>query len=188
MFLRVRIFVVFTLLLLVLVVPVVGVLLWHVSLLLLALLWPESCDVLLRGSVVCILLFIDDIDHSPFLFVCFDPVVGEEGVVGVVDHHPSLILVREQLSYVFWGSCSEDLGEEKFAVGFDAVVGEGREHVLSVGTLWLNWCRTFGFDSVRSVIFVERIEQFLQSGHEFSRVFTWFVCKISESIDDEFVV
>jgi hypothetical protein len=64
LFLWVKIFVLFTLLLLVLVVPVVGVLLWHISLLLLALLWPESSDVLLRGRVAGFLLLIDDVDHG----------------------------------------------------------------------------------------------------------------------------
>jgi len=154
LFLGVGIFVLFTLLLLVLVVPVVGIQLWHVSLLLLALLWPESCDVLFRGRVAGFLVFVDDVDYGPLLFVCLDPVVGEEGFVGIVDRHSSLILVGEQLPYVFWSSCSKDLGEEELVVGPDAVVGEGREHVLGVCTLRLNRCWSLWFDSVRSVIFV----------------------------------
>ncbi len=148
LFLGVGIFVLFTLLLLVLVVPVVGILLWYVSLLLLALLWPESCNILLRGRVAGFLLLIDDVDHGPLLFVSLDPVVGEEGFVCVVDRHSSLILVGKQLPYVFWSSCSEDLGEEEFVIGPDAVVGKGREVVLGVGTLRLQRSRSFRFDSV----------------------------------------
>ncbi len=138
----------FTLLLLILVVPVIGVLLWHVSLLLLALLWPESCNVLFRGRVAGFLLLVDDVDHCPLLFVGLNPVVGEEGFVRIIDCHSCLILVGEQLSYVFWSSCSEDLGEEEFVIGPNAVVGEGCEVVLSVGALWLQRCRSFRFDSV----------------------------------------
>ncbi len=148
LFLWVGIFVSFTLLLLILVVPVVGVLLWHVSLLLLALLWPESCNVLLRGRVARFLLLVDDVDHGPLLFVGLDPVVGEEGFVCIVNRHSSLILVGEQLLYVFWSSCSKDLGEEEFVICPDAVVGKSCEVVLGVGTLWLQRCRSFRFDSI----------------------------------------
>ena len=88
-----RIFVLFTLLLLGLIVAVVGGLLRPIALLLLTLLWPESCYVLLRGSVAGVLLFVDDVDHGPLLLVRFDSVVSEESVVSVVDRHPSLILV-----------------------------------------------------------------------------------------------
>jgi len=35
---------------------------------------------------------------------------------------------------------------------------------------------------------MERIEQFLQPRHEFSRVFSWSVCEVSETIDDELVI
>jgi hypothetical protein len=122
--LRVRIFVLFTLLLLVLIVPVVGVLLRHVTLLLLALLGPESCDILLCGIVARVLLFLDDVDHVPLLLVAFDSVVGEEGVVGVVDRHPCLIFVGKQLSHIFRSSCPEHLGEEKLVVGPDAVIAK----------------------------------------------------------------
>jgi hypothetical protein len=146
--LRVGIFVLFTLLLLILVVPVVGILLWRVPLLLLALLWPESCDVLLRGRVCRFLLLVDDVDHGPLLPVSFNPVVGEEGLVSIVDCHSGLILVREQLPYVFWSSCSEYLCEEEFVVGPNAVVGKGCEIVLSVCALWLQRCWPFWFDSV----------------------------------------
>ena len=160
----------------------------RITLLLLSLLGPESCDVLLSGVVAGVLLFVDDVDHGPFPLVAFDPVIGEEGVVGIVDCHPCLILVRKQLSHIFWGGCPENLCEEKFIVGLDTVIGEGREHVLSVGTLWLNGRRTFWFNPVRSVVFMERIEQFLQPRHEFSRVFSWSVCEVSETIDDELVI
>jgi hypothetical protein len=148
LFLRVRIFVLFTLLLLVLIVVVVGVLLRHITLLLLAGLGPESCDVLLSGIIAGVLIFVDDVDQVSLLLVTFDPVVGEECVVGVVDRHPCLILVRKQLSHIFRSRGPEHLGEEKFVVGPDTVIGEGREHVLGVGTLWLNWCRTFWFNPV----------------------------------------
>ncbi len=35
---------------------------------------------------------------------------------------------------------------------------------------------------------MQRIEQFLQSGHEFSWIFTWPVCEVSEAVDDELVI
>ncbi len=158
LFLRVRIFVLFTLQLLVLIVAVVGVLLRHVTLLLLALLGPESRDVLLSGIVAGVLLFVDDVDRVPLLLVTFDSVVGEESVVGVVDRHSCLILVRKQLSHIFRSSGPEHLGEEEFVVSPDTVIGEGREHVLGVGTLWLNGRRMFWSNPVRSVVFVERVE------------------------------
>ena len=148
LFLRVRIFVLFTLLFLVLIVAVVGVLLRYIALLLLALLWPESCDVLLSDIVAGVILFVDDVDHVPLLFVAFDPVIGEESVVGIVDRHPRLILVRKQLSHIFRSGCPENLSEEEFIVSPDTVIGVGREHVLSVGTLWLNGRRTFWFNPV----------------------------------------
>ncbi len=110
-FLLIRIFVWFTLLLLVLVAPVIGILLLAVSLLLLALLWPERSDVLFGGGVAGVLFVVDDIHHGPFLFVCFNPVVGEESVVSVVDRHPGLVLVREQLPDIFRSGCPEDLSE-----------------------------------------------------------------------------
>ncbi len=158
LFLGVGIFVLFTLLLLILVVPVGGILLWRVPLLLLALLWPESCNVLIGGRVCRFLLLVDDVDHGSLLPVRFNPVVGEEGLVGIVDSHSGLILVREQLLYVFWSSCSENLGKEEFVVGPNAVVGKGREVVLSVGALWLQRCWPFRFDSVRRVVFMECVE------------------------------
>ncbi len=158
LFFRVGIFVLFTLLLLILVVPVVGVLLWRVSLLLLALLWPESCDVLLCGRVCRFLLLVDDVDHGSLFSVCFNSVVGEESLVRIVDCHSHFILVREQLVYVFWSSCLEDLGEEEFVGGADAVIGEGREVILSVGALWLKRYWPLRFDTVRSVVFMKCAE------------------------------
>ncbi len=88
-----------------------------VTLLLLTLLWPESCDVLLSGVVAGVLLFIDDVDQVPLLLVTFDFVVGEESVVGVVDRHPRLILVRKQFSHIFRSCSPEDLFEEELVVG-----------------------------------------------------------------------
>jgi len=85
LFLRIKIFVGFTLLWLVLVAPVVGILLLVVSLLLLTLLWSERRDVLFGGGVSGILLgIVDDVDHGPLLPVGFDSVVGEESVVSMV--------------------------------------------------------------------------------------------------------
>ena len=163
LFLKVRIFVLFTLLLLCLIVAVVVVLLRPVTLLLLTLLEPESCEFLLcefllSGIVAGVLIFVDDVDQVPLLLVTFDPVVGEECVVGVVDRHPCLILVRKQFSDIFRSGGPEDLCEEELVVGPDTVIGEGREHVLGVGTLWLKGCRTFRFDPVGSVVLVERVE------------------------------
>ena len=158
LFLRVRIFVLFTLLLLGLIVAVVGGLLRSITLLMLTLLWPESCDVLLRGTVAGVLLLVDDVDQAPLLPVTFDPVVGEECVVGVVDRHPCLIFVRKQFSHIFRSCGLEDLCEEELVVGPDTVIGKGREHVLGVGTLWLKGCRTFWFNPVRSVALMERVE------------------------------
>ena len=83
-------------------------------LLLLSLLRPKSCDVLLSGVVAGVLLVVDDVDHGPFPLVAFYPVIGEEGVVGIVDRHPGLIFVRKQLSHIFWSGCPENLCEEKF--------------------------------------------------------------------------
>ncbi len=129
-----------------------------VTLLLLTLLGPERCDVLLSGIVAAVLLIVDDVDQVPFLLVTFDPVVGEECVVGIVDRHPCLIFVRKQFSHIFRSCGPEDLWEEELVVGPDTVIGEGREHVLCVGTLWLNGRRTFWFNPVRSVVLVERVE------------------------------
>ena len=85
--LRIKIFVGFTLLWLILVAPVVLILLLVVSLLLLlTLLWSESCDVLVVGGIAGIFLcIVDNVDHGPLLFVGFNPVVGEEGVVSIVN-------------------------------------------------------------------------------------------------------
>ncbi len=166
----------FTLLLLILVVPEIGVLLWHVSLLLVVLLRPESCNVLLRGRVAGFLLLVDDIDHGPLLLVGLDPVVGEEGLVRIVDCHSGLILVGEQLPYVFWSSYSENLGEDEFVIGPNAVVGEGREVVLSLGALWFSnldmnflgfspglWAR-LARPSMMSLSSEQAVNSFLNSG------------------------
>ena len=84
--LRIKIFVGFTLLWLILVAPVVRILLLVVSLLLLTLLWSERRDVLFGGGVSGILLgIVDDIGHGPLLPVGFHSVVGEEGVVSIVN-------------------------------------------------------------------------------------------------------
>ena len=93
---RIKIFVGFTLLWLVLVAPVVRVLLLVVTLLLLlTLLWSERRDVCFVGGVSVILLgIVDDVDHGPLLLVGFDSVVGEESVVSIIDCHPGLVLVR----------------------------------------------------------------------------------------------
>ena len=110
-FLLIRIFVWFTLLLLVLVAPVIGILLLAVSLLLLALLWPERSDVLFGGGIAGVLLVIDDVHHGPLLFVSFDSVVSEESVVSIIDCHPGLVLVGEQLPDIFRSGCPEYLSE-----------------------------------------------------------------------------
>ena len=153
--LRIKIFVGFTLLWLVLVAPVVGILLLVVSLLLLTLLWSERRDVLFGGGVSGILLgIVDDVDHGPLLPVGFDSVVGEESVVSIVNCQPGLVLVREQFPDIFRSCRPKDLSEQKFAVSFNAVVGVSREHVFGVGTLGLDWCWSFRFNSVASVVFI----------------------------------
>ncbi len=130
-----------------------------VTSLLLTLLAPESkTSGLLSGIVAGVLLFVDDVDQVPLLLVTFDPVVGEECVIGVVDRHPCLIFVRKQFSHIFRSCGPEDLCEEELVVGPDTVIGEGREHVLGVGTLWLNGRLTFWFNPVRSIVLVERVE------------------------------
>ncbi len=78
---------------------------------LLALLWPERSDVLFGGGVSGVLLVVDDVDHGPLLLVSFDSVVGEESVLSIVDCHPGLVLVREQLPDIFRSGCPEDLSE-----------------------------------------------------------------------------
>ena len=161
LFFRIRIFDLFTLLLLVLVGPVARILLLSVSLRLLMLLRPERCNVLFTGGVSGVLLdLVDDVNHGPLLLVCFDSVVCEEGVVGVVNCQPGLVLVRQQFSDIFRCCRPEDLSEQKFAVSLDAVVGVICKHIFCEGTLWLDWCRSFRFDSVAGVVLVERIDKF----------------------------
>ncbi len=70
-------------------------------------LWPERCDFRIRVGVF--LLFVDGIDHRPFLFVCFHPVIREEGLVRVLDRKACLILVGKEFADTFWSCRPEDL-------------------------------------------------------------------------------
>ncbi len=56
----------------------------------------------------------------------------------------------------------KDLSEKKFAVSLNAVVGVSREHVFGVGTLGLDWCWSFRFNSVASVVFIKCIDKLFQ--------------------------
>jgi hypothetical protein len=47
-------------------------------------------------------------------FVLFDSVFRKESLVSIVNGQPSLILVRQELTNVFWSCDLEDLGEQEF--------------------------------------------------------------------------
>jgi hypothetical protein len=163
------------------------ILLLQVSLLLLLMwLWSECCNVQILGCRL--FLLVDGIDHGPLLPVSFDPVVNEERLIRVVDCKMHLVLVRKEFADAFRSGSPENLCEQEFVASLDAVICEGSEVVLCIGALWLDCCRMVQLDTIQSVVFMECVKKFLQSGHEFARIFSWMVSEVGESINDKFVI
>ncbi len=108
-----------------------GVLLLRVSLLLLLTqLWSECSYILI--CIGRLFFLVDCVDHGPLLSVSFDPVVSEEGLIGIFDCKTCLVLVRKQFADAFRCGSPEDLWVQESVVGLDAVVGKGSEVVLRV--------------------------------------------------------
>jgi hypothetical protein len=127
-----------------------------------------------------------DIDVGLAL-VLFDSVLREESLVSVVNGKSSLSLVRQQFADIFQSCGLENLGEQEFVVSFDVVIRILCEGILGV-IASQKLSRSVQFNSEGCVVFMQNVEEFLQSGEKLPWVFTWLMGQIGQSIDDELIV
>jgi hypothetical protein len=73
------------------------------------------------------------------------------------------------------------LGQKKFIVGFEIVIGIFGKRILKVIGSW-NVCWYFWLNLIRGVVLVQDVEQLLQPGEELSWIFAWPVSQIGEAI------
>ncbi len=97
------------------------------------------------------------VDGRGLVFVLFNSVLREEGLIGVVNSEPGLIFVRKQFANIFWSCGLKDLSKQKFVVCFNRIVRILSKSILLVVGSW-KLGRAIRFDPVGGVIFMEDVE------------------------------